>query len=676
MRTENIKKQKITNAWKNNDLFWHAIMFLALGIGIYVRFKGIGKWPLADDEYYIAKSIKNILAFGVPKFQCGGYYTRGLLYQYMAAPFLYFFSSDEFYLRIIPAIFNILAIPALYWIGKRLSGVTGACIAVSLFSFSLWEIEFSRFARMYCPFQTIFLWYVFFLFRVIVDKHEESEKWMHILSITSIFVYEASIFLLALNFIPLLFNIKSRKKASIFTKTVLFLSGYLFLSTGFRHFGVEYYLPPVIQTGVAHAGRIIFPPVLIPTLRFHIHWTLIFLIPLSIAILSAYNLFRSTDITLSLKIGLCAILFLAQLNLFGLVIILSVILVLMGIIAWNDATKRILKQCLLPVLLSFIFWGAYCFTTAGWQQYLGYTEQVSWKKILLILFNYPNLYVNIIHPWIQAIPVLTIISSVVIFSGTFEFLKKPLEYGIEYRLLCTLVLILCVFVSIMNIQYHETRYTFFLYPIIFLLLTDSMVRLAKHVSTNSKKSAFVLVFFILSFCAFTEDFSFSHMKRIDSKEINFRLNYAPSRTKHYYTRRDYRTPAQIINENRKKGDIVISTLTPVDYYLEHLDYIYIDSRSGRLPGVIGCSGTKELWSNANLIYRETDLWNILDNCPSTVWIIGVSDAEKGSSEKSGKIPIEIRSISEKISQRYILHRYKASVDGKIEVYRLNSVSKR
>jgi hypothetical protein len=185
----------------------------------------------------------------------------------------------------------------------------------------------------------------------------------------------------------------------------------------------------------------------------------------------------------------------------------------------------------------------------------------------------------------------------------------------------------------------------------------------------------MLVIFTLTFCGLTEDFGIDHMKKIDSKEVNFRLDYGPSRTRHYYTRRDYRTPALIINEQIKDGDIVISLLTPPDYYLKHLDHIYVNSRSKRLPGVVACSGTKELWSNANLIYKEANLWHILDHHPSTVWIIAASDTPRYSSGKSVKMPRKLRAISEKISQRYNLHPYKTSVDGMIDVYKVDPTNK-
>jgi hypothetical protein len=657
-------------------------MFVAIGVGIYVRYKGIGKWPFADDEYYIAKSVKNILTVGLPKFECGGYYVRGLFYQYLAVPFFYFFSSDEFYLRIIPATSNILAIPALYWLGKRLSGVSCASIVVLLFSFSLWEIEFSRFARMYCLFQTIFLWYIFFLFKVIVDKDEKAEKWMHLLSFSAIFVYEASIFLLIVNFITLYFIPESRKKFNICLKIVLFITGYFLLAFDFRFLGAENFLPPEINAFLSpeikadhtHRGGIALPTILVSTLPTNIAWTPFFIILLSATIFLVYRLIRCSKIRLHSKIGLCTILLFSQLNLFGLIIVLFTILIPLDIIVWNSATKKNIKDCLLLVLLSFGFWMAYYFTTAEGHHNVGLTEPSSWKEILLILFNYPDIARNIIIPWMRTMPVFTITSAFIIFLGTLKSLKRPIENDLGYRLLLSLIIILGLLVSTMPLIYHETRYTFFFYPVILLLFVVSMTRLIYSVCPRPLIAACLLLLSSFIFCALTEDFSIRHMKEIDSREINFRINYSPATARHFYKRADYRTPAEIINNEIAEGDIVISTLTPVDYYLETIDYIYIDYRSKRLAGVVACSGKKELWSNAKLIFHEEKLMQIIDNYPSTVWIIAPSDPSRYGSKTSAKKPQGLHSVINKIIQRYNLKRYKTSVDGMIDIYKIDFVN--
>jgi hypothetical protein len=123
---------------------------------------------------------------------------------------------------------------------------------------------------------------------------------------------------------------------------------------------------------------------------------------------------------------------------------------------------------------------------------------------------------------------------------------------------------------------------------------------------------------------------------------------------------DYKTPGLMINQEMYERDIVISLFTPVDYYLKKIDYIYISPQSWRLPSVVACSGKKELWSNAKLIYLEKDLWNIVDNSQSTVWIIS-------QSTKASKKNYE---ISKKIEKKYNSFRYNTSIDGKINVYRI------
>ena len=46
----------------------YVLVGLALAVGIYFRLKGLGKSPLAIDEYYIASSVRNILEHGLPQF--------------------------------------------------------------------------------------------------------------------------------------------------------------------------------------------------------------------------------------------------------------------------------------------------------------------------------------------------------------------------------------------------------------------------------------------------------------------------------------------------------------------------------------------------------------------------------------------------------------------------------
>ena len=122
---------------------------IAFGAGAFFRFWGLGDAPLAVDEYYLATSILNLMERGLPEFPCGGYYSRGVLLQYMSLVPIYLGADIEFAVRLLPAISSILAIVAVWKLGFRAGGVSVACIATVLASLSLWEIEFARFGRMW-----------------------------------------------------------------------------------------------------------------------------------------------------------------------------------------------------------------------------------------------------------------------------------------------------------------------------------------------------------------------------------------------------------------------------------------------------------------------------------------------------------------------------------------------
>ena len=186
------------------------ILIVSIILGIYFRLVGLGKWPLAVDEYYIVKSVQNILQHGVPKFINGGFYERGILYQYLCVPLFLVGIKTELAVRIIPAILNILCIPVIYILAKKISGKFLASIVLFVFCFSVWEVEFARFGRMYAPFQFLFLLYLLFLYKTVVENNSKSRKWLYIISITSIFVYEGSVFLAALNFLPVLWDNKEK----------------------------------------------------------------------------------------------------------------------------------------------------------------------------------------------------------------------------------------------------------------------------------------------------------------------------------------------------------------------------------------------------------------------------------------------------------------------------------
>ena len=88
-----------------------AIAFAVLLAGLYARFKGLGTWPLGVDEFYISRSIDNVLRSGLPEYECGGYYPRGLVFQYVVAALRLTGLTPEFAGRLVTAVSSLAYCP-------------------------------------------------------------------------------------------------------------------------------------------------------------------------------------------------------------------------------------------------------------------------------------------------------------------------------------------------------------------------------------------------------------------------------------------------------------------------------------------------------------------------------------------------------------------------------------
>lgn len=106
-------------------------------LALVLRFWRLGNWSLDSDEVFLLRdsldpSLSN---------------ARPLLYflnHYLVAPLA---PLDEFGLRLLPAIFGVLAIPTFYIVAQRLIGTRGALFGALLVTVSPLHIYYSQFAR-------------------------------------------------------------------------------------------------------------------------------------------------------------------------------------------------------------------------------------------------------------------------------------------------------------------------------------------------------------------------------------------------------------------------------------------------------------------------------------------------------------------------------------------------
>ena len=106
-------------------------------LALVLRFWRLGNWSLDSDEIFMLRDSLNP-GLGNP---------RPLLYflnHYLVGPLV---PLDEFGLRLLPAIFGVLAIPAFYLVARRLVGTRAALFGALLLTINPLHVYYSQFAR-------------------------------------------------------------------------------------------------------------------------------------------------------------------------------------------------------------------------------------------------------------------------------------------------------------------------------------------------------------------------------------------------------------------------------------------------------------------------------------------------------------------------------------------------
>ncbi len=643
----------------------------AVLLGIFFRFKGLGYSPFAIDEYYLATSVKNIVDHGIPRFDVGGYYTRGLLLQYLVAPLFAFGIEHEIAFRVVTVLFNIAAIPAVFLLARNLSGVPAACVAVSFYCLSVWEVEFARFARMYAPFGAIFLWYLYFLYKRLVTGDQTSTKWMLLLTLLSIFVSEFAVFPALMNLLPLVF--RPSKKVGFDVVVPVFLIGavYYWRSIPFRWLGAPESLPPDFPVAESSGPSlpISLPVPLIEALPSDTLWLLLFAIP-AIATVAAsifyYRQSSSAGTEISDKFWTLAPIVALGLGLFGM-FGLAIVFVLVHLLLSRYRDSRFGKQDVLrtvapsscTLLVSFLFWLGYAGSTSWWQEYLPQPTNDNFKNVLLLLFNFPNVFRDVVVPWRDAMPVQTGLMALLVFSGVLFAASEDSDRKRSYLLITAIVLGLIALVSLLNKPYFTTRYTYFVYPVVLILCSVTLVEACRLATGRHHLFAVCVVFSALLFAYLSEDFDYEHLRSIDSDAVTYRIGFPRAQVDQYYPRRDFRSPAEYVNANRMSEDIVISTEYAVPYYLDRLDYMFMDRNGERYRIVAAHEGTRDIWEGVFLLGTAKEIFDLIESSNSTVWLLSKSV------EYQSLTPAELE--IDRLLSRYRVY---SGVDKHIDVYRL------
>ena len=596
----------------------HGLLLLLTSVAVVVgtgaRFKGLGTWPLGVDEYYFARSVQNLLRFGLPAYECGGFYVRGLLLQYLSAGLQVIGFSAELAPRLISALTGLLALPAAFLLGRRLNGTAAGLIVVSLLAVSVWQIEMGRFGRFYAPFQAIFLCYLVCFIRYSVDGCRYGAWGMGILAVLSVLVWEGGALLTAINLLPALINHDRGRLTASQWRYVLVMGILMLLVYGYQQIDfrvAQDALPKNFEDilAAANPGPHREPGGPMAFLKSNPEWLLIGLLPLGASIWALRHIVSYRDQWLT-GIGLLAAFVAALLGQALAFVSIITVLILTRLLDWSDLFCKRGMPYLAASLLAISCWVAVSLLQSvvigeSIESYRG-----TLSTLIYQIAGFPNVIDMIARPWGRAVPILGLsLFSMLAFSVVWAISSGSSGYKLE-RTLLVVTIVLILMVGAAPSPRLETRYTFFLYPLLLINAVVLILRVVPFAAGRFKKSAVPGITVIFGWFAMTEDFNLRHLATIDSKETTFRIGMDPDEASHLYPRSDIRAAAEWLRSNASlPGDLIISGpgIASLDFYYTNIDFVYVDPSDQRLGNWSCRGGTVERWTNLPLLYSFDEL---------------------------------------------------------------------
>jgi hypothetical protein len=607
---------RLRATWPQGLLVALLVLFVAAAaMGLYGRFAGLGIWPLGVDEFYMSRSIDHVLQFGLPQFPCGGFYTRGLIYQYIVALLRYAAGlSPELAGRLVSAVSSVAGLPAAYLIGRRLHGRALGLLMLIILSVSVWEIEMARFARMYAPFQSIFLWYLVFFLRYSVDGKKSALAAMVALSVIGVLTWEGGALLGVTNLLPPLLHLKEgrlRRADWIYLIGMLALCCLLLAATSdLRGFAS---MPPDVTEAATSSGLHARMLDTLARLYPYVGWSAIFIvIPLVCALRSISWIWGLRARRLAL-IGLSVTLVAALCHQFVLSLAVLALLLLTGLVRPSEIMDRSARPFVIALSVSVIFWLIFGGVSGAWNDIEPGTTATSGRWIALAehLGGFPHVFGEMLRPWARTLPLLTTGAILLLSALIIRTSSRPLDESAVVSTLLIVLLVLMLAVGSRSPGRIETRYTFFLYPLILALCLCALMQFTEALLGRSPAALSLGALLGLAFFCSTEDFQPAHVARIDSRQVNFRIGMRGHFAEHYYPRDDNRLVGEWLTQHVRPTDAVIIGIPTIDQYYGHANFFFLESDDPRYESYACNAGMTERWTNLPLLYGADALATVV-----------------------------------------------------------------
>ncbi len=626
-------------SWQIATIAGNSVLLVCVAAGLFARFYELGARQLAVDEYYFLEAVGRILDRGLPEFPSGGYYARGLPAQYITAVSIFLFGDTGFAQRLPAALFGLASVALLFvyarpQLGRRLAAVLAVVLLISS-----WEIEFSRFARMYAPFQCAALAYLIAYDRALLGERWDRRYLAHIAAVALVLSHSLGLLLLPLLFVPLLvatgpprFPTRAHaiRYALVSAATVMVCRAYT--SAGFRNWGVVDRYPSGFLPERSSLLRL-------PDFPF---WSaagdsvgslavLIAVLALSAVIPAAISASRGSRDWAA--VGLTGLL-LSSAMLHSLMIcaVCGALLLFRHEVHRSDQFHRRYQAALAAAALIATSWLAYALTTRDWVSRSGDGMGSLMGALRRTFFGWPDFYTAILVPWAAALPGMGVFLTLAVAYQLWSNRKQPL--AILARNPAFPILLLAIALGVLTSGFYAgMRFSYFIYPVALYTVALSILQITKSALPRCMERAEVIAGCLcLALFALSSDFNPRHLIGVTQPEASFRIGIFEGRGSTWYPRYDYAAPAEFLEAQALAGQqtpIIVAGLPPVSHYLNVDHAVFYPRGRPIFAGISRERGTRDLWSQRRLLSTEEELRNYAASA-RTIWLVRLAGATKQS----------------------------------------------
>ena len=629
------------NLFKNENQFRRSaalLLLILVAIGFWLRIRHLGDLALMADEGIQALAVEGILKNGVPKVDSGYIYTRALSFLYMQAALAKLFELDTFWLRLPAVIFGILIIIPSYILGKTLFGRGVGLLTASLLTFSVWEIELSRYARFYTVFQFMYLISIICFYKGFMRDERNYMIWFLLAAFTTFSTHALSQVILCLFLIPLLSTSFTISRKLIFGLWGIGLLGlyklYQNLSGLLKNFGDPLLVSAGegMQTIPSVLDKICYkigiPPINPPDLIFFYkmvqHHPLAFTGLLMIAVISTifliHRLFqRDSFWKIMFTISIVWTAFFYQ---FAIVLVLLSLYLILFIRDFRNLWQSQIVLIYSTTLIYLIAWFIFIY---------GDPEN-SLKKVIVIMFGFPNFGTHFLYWLIKGWPMMTAVFAIgclLLLASFFSNPKRILPIFVLGAIFIT-ALVTSFFKS-----YHESRYIFHLYPLIVIVFSMVSIKAISYILTIlpfKRKSVQLLIFvtLIVTLFFFSQDanplqaWSIGN-RTYQSTRDRFRsvISWKPYAEFH----QDHQSPSIFVKDHLSAKDkiVVIGPIHMIGLYhffTGKVDYAVAPTKTPTYFSLLKNGKLINYVTGSEILGGLPELKTFLENSSKGVWLLG------------------------------------------------------